>query len=381
MARLEYRTKSLFPKGRKLTPQRLDNSILNDREAEQGEPYPKSFPRRIVLELTNDCNLQCVMCGRFDANFKKTYFKAEWLYRLEPILRHVEEVTLMGWGEPTIHPDFVKMLEFIHALGPRIYFCTNGMTLTTLRADIFRNQVDIIAVSMDGSTAEKNRDMRRGADFALITGAIADLVKERNAQKLAYPYINFVTTLTTDTISDFPDIVRLAGSLGIEEAKAVYLTAFSQRMADKTLYNRQEEVRRAFEEALRISEQIGVDVKLPAIQGDEPSGDKSHKQCYQPWRDFFIGSDGFVRPCMSTALKFFHIDALKTFEAMWRHPSLVDFRRRVNIEGKMDGGCAACYQSSHANWNRRCAFLQLDGAFSPQWESEDGQEGAATTSD
>lgn len=367
VARLSYKTKTLFSAGRPLDAGRSANSRLNLDEAERAEPFPCSLPRRLVLELTNDCNLNCRMCGRHDAAFKKTRLDMAWLRRLEPILGDIEEVTLMGWGEPTVHPDFSEMLRFIHSHGPRIYFCTNGMNLRKLKNDIFENEVDIIAVSLDGSTAERNGAIRHGADFDLITDGISDIVAEKKRRGTKFPYINTVTTLMADNLGDFPALVRLAGRLGLEEAKAVYLTVFSDRILNQTLWNRREEVARVFAEALAEGERLGVDVKLPSVQGRDPAGDASHQCCHVAWRDFFLGSDGFVRPCMSTSLKFFHIDEFTGFEEMWRHPALAEFRQAVNVEGVMDEGCRLCYQSSHANWNREASFIRVDGAFAPKW--------------
>lgn len=369
MALLRYKTKDLFDRGRECDPCRMANSRLNREEAERGEPLPRSFPRRVVLEVTNACNLNCVMCGRVDADFRATYFDMNWLRRLEPILSKVEEVTLMGWGEPTIHPDFAEMLHIIRGHGARIYFCTNGMTLRRFKDDIFSNMVDVIAVSLDGSTPERNQAIRRGSDFDLITGGISDITAERARRGVPYPYLNFVTTLMADNFRDFPNIVKLAASLGMEEAKAVYLTAFSERMGGETLWDRVDEVEEAFNRALEIGGRLNVDIKLPHIQGRDPAGTACHQTCLVAWRDFFIGSDGYVRPCMSTALKFFHIDEFNDFQSMWRHAKYVDFRNTVNVDGRMDANCARCYQSSHANWNRRDAFIHAGGAFSPDWES------------
>jgi MoaA/NifB/PqqE/SkfB family radical SAM enzyme len=334
------------------------------------------MPRRLVLELTNDCNLNCRMCGRRDAIFRRTYFDIEWLRRLEPILDDVEEVTLMGWGEPTLHPDFPAMLRLIRRHGARIYFCTNGMNLGKLREEIFASRVDIIAISLDGSTAGKNAAIRRGADFGRIMRGIAGIVEEKRRLGVAYPYMNFITTLMADNLKDFPAIVRLAGEMGLEEAKAVYLTAFSDRMLQQSLFGRQAEVEDCFARALAEGGRLGVDVKLPAIQGGDPAGAAPHQPCRSPWRDLFVGSDGFVRPCMSTPLKFFHVDDFPDFVSLWLHPALAEFRRGVNVPDRMDAGCRLCYQSSHANWNRRESFIRVGNAFAPEW----GEEGNGRSS-
>lgn len=51
------------------------------------------------------------MCGRNAADFKPTVFDMDVFRSFEPLMDTVEEVTLMGWGEPTIHPHFNEMLK------------------------------------------------------------------------------------------------------------------------------------------------------------------------------------------------------------------------------------------------------------------------------
>lgn len=69
------------------------------------------------------------MCGRNATDFKVTMFDMDNFRSLEPLMDYVEEVTLMGWGEPTIHPHFNEMLQIINRHSARKYFCTNGMNL------------------------------------------------------------------------------------------------------------------------------------------------------------------------------------------------------------------------------------------------------------
>ncbi|MFR1111016.1 MAG: radical SAM protein, partial [Anaerotruncus colihominis] len=128
---IRAKTKMLFS-GKPLTEKQQANTDLNLREIQSGATELRSLPRRLVFELTNACNLNCVMCGRNSAHFKPTMFDMEWFGWFESMLDTVEEVTLMGWGEPTVHPSFQQMLEIINRHSARKYFCTNGMLLDKL---------------------------------------------------------------------------------------------------------------------------------------------------------------------------------------------------------------------------------------------------------
>ncbi len=351
---------------RPLNSLRKNNARKSEEEALTGEESLTAYPRRFVFELTNACNLNCRMCGRNTANFRPTFFDVEYLPLFEQAAQYTEEVTLMGWGEPTIHPNFAAFLEWAHRLGLRKYFCTNGMRLDKLFDDIFKTEADIIAVSMDGSSAETNESIRRGSDFKKITANIEKITNEKSRRKMAFPYMNFVFTAMAGNIRELPDLVRLAADLGLDEVKAVYLTVFEKSMIDESLFDKMDLTQEVFEEALTIGKEKGVKLKLPHLIGDDPAGKQAHKNCYTGWRDFFLGSDGFIRPCMSTSEKLFSISKYHTFEEMWNSKEYLEHRARVNKD-HMTHSCKMCYQSSFANWNKRESFFQIDETFSPKW--------------
>lgn len=366
---IRAKTKELF-QGSPLTLKQKANSDLNLEELQGGATVLRSLPRRLVLELTNACNLNCAMCGRNAANFKPTYFQMDWMYALEPLLDTVEEVTLMGWGEPTVHPRFDEMLELIHRHSARIYFCTNGMRLGKLHDSIFEHQVDVFAVSVDGAAAETNNAIRRGSDLDAITASLKRIRQTRRQRQLSYPYVNFVFCAMRSNLHELPGVVRLAAEIGLEEVKVVYLTAFDERLAKETLWDCRGEVEAVFREATALGDELGVTLKLPYVQGEDPAGDAPHRDCFVAWRDFFLGSDGMVRPCMSTPVQFFPFDRDKPFMEMWNAPQYQEYRAGVNDAARMDTPCRHCYQSSHCNWNQRSSYLQMGERFSPDWRKD-----------
>lgn len=365
---LRAKTLELFA-GKDLTEAQEKNSESNRRECEEQIQVCESYPRRIVLELTNACNMNCIMCGRNDVKFTPTFFDVSWIDKLSEVLPRVEEVTLMGWGEPTLHPQFVEILEKLSAYpNLRKYFCTNGMKLAELMPAIFANKVDIIAISLDGAHAAMNDRIRRGSDFSFICDTLRKITAYKREHGLAYPYMNFVLTAMKSNLHEIPDMVRLAAEIGLEEVKIVYLTAFGDNMLDEVLYDCQDEVRQVFDEAVRLGDELGVKLKLPYIQGEDIAGNQAHKDCYVAWRDFFFGSDGYVRPCMSTPIKFFKMQEFKDFKEIWNAEEYQKFRSCINDENQMNSACHRCYQSSYTNWNKKESFIQIGEEFAPEWE-------------
>ena len=364
---IRAKTKNLF-EGKKLTEKQQNNSDLNIREIDSGATILKSYPRRLVFELTNACNLNCVMCGRNAANFKPTVFDMDVFRSFEPIMDYAEEVTLMGWGEPTIHPHFNEMLEIINRHSARKYFCTNGMNLKKIKNAIFDYNVDVFAVSLDGATDETNGRIRRGSKIDVIKEDLKDIVRIKKERGLKYPWINFVFCAMRSNIKELPDLVRLAAEIGIDEVKVVYLTVFEESLLHETLWGHEKLVRNVFNEAIQLGESLGIVLKLPHYVGEDIAGDKMHKDCFVSWRDFFLGSDGFVRPCMSTPIHFFEYNKNVDFMEMWNSKEYQEYRSIVNNQEKMDVPCTRCYQSSHCNWNRKESWIQVGEQFSPDWE-------------
>ncbi len=353
---------------RELTEERKNNTKQNKSEIQQGSIVLKSKPQRLVFEMTNACNLNCVMCGRNAAEFKATSFDVNWLPYFDNIAEHVEEVTLMGWGEPTIHPQFVDFLKWANKHGLRKYFCTNGMKLDKLIDVIFEQEVDVIAISLDGATPESNAAIRRGADFDKIMNSLRAIVAEKKRRGTPFPYMNFVTTLMKSNLHEFPKIVELAADIGLDEAKGVYLTVFNDDMIGNSLFESMDEVKSVFNEAEEIATKHGLKLKIPHLVGEDSAGEGYHKPCHTAWRDFFLGSDGLVRSCMSTAKTLFPFEKYKTFEDAWNSDEFTAFRKKVNEDSLMENSCKNCYQSSFANWNRKSAFNQVGLEFSPDWK-------------
>lgn len=351
---------------RELTQEQKENTLLNKKEMEQNSVILKSYPQRLVLELTNACNLHCIMCGRDDFNFKLTTFDINILKNLESILNKVEEVTLFGWGEPTLHPQFEEILKYLNNFPVKKYFVTNGMKLDKIQNYLFDYKVDIMAVSLDGAKPETNDRIRVNSKLDFIVKELKKIVEIKKQRNLNYPYINFVMTMMDSNISELPELVQLASDIGLEEVKGVFLTVFTEKLLEECLYNKQDKVKKYFDEAIALAEKLNVKIKLPYQQGEDIAKDKYHKDCYAAWRDFFVGSDGYIRPCQSTPVKFFKYDFNKSFMEIWNDAKYQEFRNAINSKNE-PSTCKICYQSSHANWNNKESFIQIGENFAPEW--------------
>jgi radical SAM protein with 4Fe4S-binding SPASM domain len=351
---------------RPLEQRQAFNSSINEREAVQGVLRLESVPRRVILELTNACNLNCIMCGRSSGAFPAVNMCPSMIGRLGDVLERCEEITLFGWGEPTLHPDFKVILETLDRYPARKYLLTNGMRLAELAPILMAHSLDLLGVSLDGANPRTNDRIRAGGNFEKVLEGIRRMVSIKEERSSAFPHINIVMTLMKSNLEELPEMILLARQLGIEEVKGVYLTAFSRELIPETLWDAPDRVRRVFEEADRLAGKLGILLKLPHVPGEDDAGNALHRHCYVGWRDLFIGADGNVRPCMSTSQLLGQIRDT-SFEDIWNGETFQDFRRQVNNPGVMPMSCRRCYQSSHANWNFLHSFVQVGKDFFPEW--------------
>ncbi|MBI4687492.1 MAG: radical SAM protein [Nitrospirae bacterium] len=343
-----------------LTKIRQKNSDLNHAEFIEGKEVLKSYPRRLVFELTNRCNFNCIMCGRGDASLQSNDMPMSIIRQFEPCFKYVEEITLHGWGESTIYSRFFDILEFLDRYPMlRKYFVTNGSTLLKISKAIFDYHVDVFAVSLDGATSATNDSIRKGGNFYREISSLRRIIAEKEKRNLDYPHINFIFTAIRSNIHELPEMVNLAWNLGLPEIKVVYLTVFKEELLHETLLNQQELVRRSFGEARERAEKFNIKLKLPEIQGSGEAGLSRHKPCFFPWRDIYVGSDGYLRPCQASSHKLVHVSDFNSFEDLWNCTELQGLRRAVNNEHLMPSQCYNCYHSTCANWDLKHGFLQI----------------------
>lgn len=115
--------------------------------------------RYLRISLTDKCNMRCVYCMAEDMIFRPSseLMSADELLRLVNIFARLgtDKIRLTG-GEPTIHPELIKIVRGIRATGiERISMTTNGLRLTELAQPLKAAGLERVNVSVDTLNAEK----------------------------------------------------------------------------------------------------------------------------------------------------------------------------------------------------------------------------------
>jgi len=120
--------------------------------------------KKIVLELTQFCNLKCEHClyNDFEKNGENFLSKEKAFLLIEKANAGSINKLVFTGGEPTIHPYFLEIAQYAIANIPKVSICTNGY----FPSEILENQVlelnfSTYTVSID-SNIEKIHDNFRG---------------------------------------------------------------------------------------------------------------------------------------------------------------------------------------------------------------------------
>jgi MoaA/NifB/PqqE/SkfB family radical SAM enzyme len=169
-----------------------------------------SKPAAVLIELTNACNLNCETCYRGD---REQGFMDFNLFK-----RAVDQVAEIGnvnvylhfSGEPLLHPDFIKMLEYVSTKRSKLYnvgFFTNGMLLDESKAEaLVRCKVDWVTISIDGVGKVQER-IRRGSVYSKVEENVNRLLLIRNNSEKPLVFIN--TTISSQSDQELDEIKKV----------------------------------------------------------------------------------------------------------------------------------------------------------------------------
>lgn len=87
-------------------------------------------PTTAQVEITNLCNLDCLMCPRKKLNIKYKEMPLNYFKDIVVKLNGVKNIILTGWGEPLFHKDLPEMVEFCSKHGISTSLTSNGLLLT-----------------------------------------------------------------------------------------------------------------------------------------------------------------------------------------------------------------------------------------------------------
>ena len=226
------------------------------------------FPLEVALELTNYCNINCIMCPV--PNLKRSRgFMDEGVFKkvAEDISQESGFLFMpQGFGELFLNNKWSQLIDFASNRGIQpIIILTNGMLLNETNIPKLINKVDVILVTIDGATAKTYESVRVKGNFEKVTKNIEKFLEIRGNNESPHLVLRIIKMKETGgEIASFHEY----WSKKIEKGDIIHIADYNDWAGSVT--------------------ERGI---------DEIKTQKDRRPCRMLWKNLTVYYDGRVSPC------------------------------------------------------------------------------------
>lgn len=312
---------------------------------------------RVYIEPTTRCNLACRTCIQRGWGEPQGDMGREVFEKLLSGLRafpHLESAMLGGFGEPTAHPDILRMISGLKGLGLAVEMVSNGTLLDEkLSRGLAEAGLDRLWVSFDGADTGNYEHVRAGGEFRAVLGNVKRLAAAGRVK------VGMAFVVTKSNVADLHKLGELAREAGIDRVSVSNVIPYTAEMEKQMLCGL------AISLGTFSSVEGRVNIDLPRLDVSTGTRESLLKvlngsenislmgsglaagvdECrFVRERCVFIRWDGKVAPCMALlhdheihfrgglrknkAYSFGDI-ALRGLAEIWNSPEYGDFRNKV----------------------------------------------------
>ncbi len=198
--------------------------------------------RKVYIEPTNRCNLECRTCMRriWDETLGEMS-PSTFTFILEGLRAFLPapKIFFGGIGEPLAHPNIVDMVAQAKKLGSEVELITNGTLLSRkMSRRLLKAGLDMLWVSIDGATPASYTDVRLGGALPEVLANIGVFRHLRQTEYTQKARIGLAFVAMKRNIADLPEIVRLGKELGARRLLVSNVLPYTAEMSEEILYTR-----------------------------------------------------------------------------------------------------------------------------------------------
>ncbi len=335
--------------------------------------------RKLYIEATTGCNLQCTTCIRSVWNDPEEHMQWETFEHILASLDGLPElkrVVFTSFGEPLFHPQILDMIEMIRQRDLAVTVGTNGVLLNQkIAEELIRLGVDRLVVSVDGVKPETYKEVR-GASLAHVLRNIRQLNEAKQRFSSLLPALGIEFVILKSNVAELADLAQLASKLSASRVLVSNVLPYTEDMRDQILYGHEpQEPYKNGGFPVRLDSWVtwGT-LELPRMHWG------AERRCrFVKDQSIVVGWDGGISPCyaLSHNYSYYAIDGRKKdvsryllgninenmLAAIWMTEDYVRFRSEVRMFHFPS--CPDCDLRSHCEmrghnegcwgWNPSCA--------------------------
>lgn len=259
--------------------------------------------KQVHIELTNKCNLKCIMCYRQDMlteTGEMDYILFKKIAYQISLINTIDKVFLHWRGEPTCCGYLTKAVEYLCSLNIKVFLFTNGVNLNpAIVTELLNSGIHAIYFSLEAINPNRYIKIRGLDKFDIIKNNIIKTVSLRNKIN-RNTRICISTILLNDNYAFIPDFHN-----------------YWNTIVDNIEYH--------------------IDTRCTKFSGLRT------KQCSWPYYGLFISWDGIVCACCMDVNKEYPIGNINKSSLSEIFNSIEVNQLRISLENKKAiGKCSSC---------------------------------------
>lgn len=347
--------------------------------------------RKIYIEPTSNCNLNCTMCPR--NSWTNEMIGSMDMNMYQVLIAQAREISSLdtiffgGVAEPMSHENIYHMVEMAKSLDVRVEMITNGSLLNRNSMHrLLEAGLDMLWFSIDSAHSEScdanlDIDARNKSELNMLTF---------NYLKREFGYeadLGIAFVAMKSNIDQLPDVVWLGEVMGAKEIKISNIIPYEKEMQSEMLYEKTMTVK-GFQDGLQKKRQMVINIPIMDFDRIDPEilplllrskhsvklGENTivRKSGYCRFINddsLFIRWDGQVSPCIALLhnTRTFLYDAERKIRAcsfgninlehimrIWERKEYKDFRDRVRRFEFPP--CTVCGECSYLENNEEDCF-------------------------
>jgi MoaA/NifB/PqqE/SkfB family radical SAM enzyme len=304
------------------------------RVAKQILHIPSKRPYFVQLAITDICNLDCEMCPRHHVATNTKHGDFATLSRIIDRLHGVEEISLVGLGEPLTHPRFFDLVAYCKQKGMIVKTTSNGLLLKKEKIiqQLVSSGLDTISFSMESIKDQDDNKIHSNAESANF---IQNLIQAKKAAGATLPKIALQTVMVKGAEKDLFEVIAWAGENRIDRVNVLRMTKYFETGLDRPSV---EEEKLIFREIAKLRKKHGI--RVDALQDQFFTGLKGiiykyskhllrlDSFCMRLLDYPYITQDGEMVPCCVLPEQKFGNVLTEDIDVIWRSARIRAFRKQ-----------------------------------------------------
>ncbi len=337
-------TLPLIKDTKRIGKEKFQAMISNANQKERAKAYASGSPvvplppQKIWVEPTNICTLKCIHCAQPQMTRKKGYMDFSLFKKIvDEASYYGMSMALTGQGEPLLHPEFGRMLEYASRR------CTTGVVTNATRLneerakEILEAEPAMVEFSFDAPTKEIYERICRGGNYETTVQNITGFLDLKRKSGKKRPGAVIAIVEEPETENEIERFKRWCYTvLGRDVISGVIVQKLGNFQGESELW--------------RSGRATDDSVKDYLPRPEWPV-------CLNPWQQIKINWDGTVNSCLWDYNSKFAIGnvAENTIMEVWNGEKMREFREALVTKEyeRIEQNGALCSKCNILWWSER----------------------------